>query len=152
MLYISAYTFCAWSLSTDTFQVLHEISIGVKVQRLVLNEKTRAPKPPGWCADPGPQWRHLPPMGSLQTPNRCGCVHFVCLSEWLVSLSRTIKWFACHPQPQGATEGPFLGKVQDWSSIWLFYPIKPSVKSPLWWLEVQTAMMCIWTYVPCIYF
>lgn len=84
MLYISTYTFCAWSLSTDTFQVLHEISIGDNAQKLVLNEKTSTPKPPGWCAGPGPQWHHLPPTGSLQTPSRCGCVCSVCLSEWLV--------------------------------------------------------------------
>lgn len=43
--------------------------------------------------------------------------------EWLVFYSLTRKWFACHPQPQGATEGPFMGKAQDWSSIWLSTPL-----------------------------
>lgn len=71
---------------------------------------------PGWCAGPGLQWHHLPPRGSLQTPNRCGCVH-------LVFYSLTRKWFACHPQPQGATEGPSMWKAQDWSSIWLSTPL-----------------------------
>lgn len=110
---------------------------------------------PVWCVGTRStvMWTHLPPGGSLQTLHRFGYVYLVCLSEWLAFHSLERKWFACHPQPQEAKEGPFMRKAQDWSSICLFYHIELSIKSHRWWwLKVQTAMMCTLTYVPLIYF
>lgn len=57
--------FRAWSLSTDTIQILHAIWIRDKVQMLVLNEKMWTPKPP-WLVCRDQVYRcHLPPQGVI---------------------------------------------------------------------------------------
>lgn len=66
---------------------------------------------------PGLQWCHLPSQGSLQTAHRCGCLHLVWLSEWLVFYS--LKKVVCSPSPASWNHGIVFIHVEgpDGSSI-----------------------------------
>lgn len=152
MLYISTYTFCAWSLSTDTFQVLHEISIGDKSPKVGSSWENGHSKASlaGAQAQVHNDICHPEDHCKLHTDVDV-CTLYACrMAGVLFSHKKVI----CLPSSTSRShrravygEGPGL-------IIHLtFYPIKPSVKSHhWWWLEVQRAVMCIWTYVPLIYF
>nr|KAF6353578.1 hypothetical protein mPipKuh1_010492 [Pipistrellus kuhlii] len=122
MLYISTYTFRAWSLSTYTFQVLHEISVGDKVQKLVLHERTGTPKPPWLMCKPGSTIT----SSATQRVTANSKQMWLCAPGVLFSYKKVI----CLPSSASRShkrafyvEGPGL-------IIQLtFYPIKPSVKS-----------------------